>query len=59
MDRKVAAAFRAYLNLDNAQRSEFVSTLNEYNQGTLEHKSSLRASAIKVDVGPLSSGGWR
>lgn len=57
MDRKVAAVFRAYLSLDEAQKRELIRTMNEYIEGTLEEKSTLRASAIKVDVGPLSSGG--
>lgn len=57
MDRKVGIIFRAYLSLSDAQKSELIQTMNDYNGGTIEKKIALSHSAMRVDLGPVSGGG--
>jgi hypothetical protein len=57
MDQDVAWVVRGYLNLDTAQRAEFVTKVNEYINGNQATKDRIvkesRSPVIKMDMGPL------
>ncbi|MEU8523953.1 hypothetical protein [Streptomyces sp. NPDC048577] len=59
MDNKVAVAVQGFIALTPAQRTEFITLLNSYNQGapvTQERirRESLRDWVTKVDLGPTA-----
>lgn len=61
MDPEIAFVMSGYLNLTQAQRSDFVDYLNSYNRGNQAERDgitreSVRKSVRKLDVGPVGSG---
>ena len=59
MDTRVADVVRGYLNLNNTERSEFASTVNEYIHGNEQARDRIvreaRGKVIKMDLGPVGS----
>lgn len=56
IDKNVAQVFKGFLNLNVAQRREFMDTVNQFQSGTTvsnEHlRESVNASVTKMQTGP-------
>ena len=61
MKKKVAAALRVYLDLDDDERRKFIEKLNSYNRDGQEVRSEIlkkiyeEGPIIKVQLGPQTS----
>lgn len=59
MDNKVAVAMQGFITLTPTQRTEFITLLNNYTQGTLATQESIKRASLKdwvtrVDLGPTA-----